>query len=129
MGANSTQYPILDSKTLAPTIVRFGTPYTGFLTSGAVSFASSGDNTVVSAVTSQIVRVYRIILTTAAATNITMKDGASTSLSGAMPFGVNGSLVLDMQGEPWYVTSAGNAFIINSSNAVQVSGTVYYIQA
>lgn len=121
--------PTLDSRTLAPTIVRFGTPYNSFTTPLVINFAASGDNTVVAAVASQVIRVYRIFFVVSGATNITIKDGASTSLTGAMTFNTGGAWVLDMSGDAWFTTASGNSFIINSSNAVQVSGAVYYAQA
>lgn len=38
----------------------------------------------------------------------------------------NGGLTFDISGEPWFTTGINEAFNIGSSNAVQVSGTVYY---
>lgn len=127
MAGNSQTY--IDPRTNAPTIVRFGTPFSSFTTAVPITFSGSGDQTLVSAVALQTVRAYRILLTTAGATALTFKDGASTSLTGAMSFGTNGSLALDMQGEAWFTTTAGNAFILNSSNSVQVSGVLYYVQS
>lgn len=96
------------------------------LTPVAVNFNSSGDNTVVAAGTgAQTVKVYQLVLVVGAATNLTFKSGAGTSLSGAMPMTASGSITLDFNGEPWYATGAAAAFVINSSNAVQVSGTAY----
>jgi len=93
----------------------------------AITFSASGDNTLVAAgAATQVVRIYRIFLVAAGATNLTFKSGASTSLSGAIPMSANGSIVLDMDGgEPWFTCAAGQAFVLNSSNAVQVSGMVY----
>lgn len=119
----------LDQRTLGPNIVRFGTPFTPFTTTAPITFSGSGDNSLVAGVAGQIVRLYRIFFVVSGATNLTIKDGASTSLSGAMAFGANGSLILDFQAEPWYMTASGNALVLNSSNAVQVSGTIWYIQA
>lgn len=117
-----------DQRTLAPNIVRFGTPFNSFTTTIPITFSSSGDNIIVPAVAGQRIFLYRMLWVATSATNITFKDGASTSLSGAMAFGANGSTTLDFQGEAWYATSAGNALILNSSNAVQVSGTAWYVQ-
>ena len=120
-------YP--DPRTGAPNIVRFGTPFNSFTTAVVINAAGAGDNTIISAVAGKSIYVYRAILTTGGATNITIKDGASTALSGAMPFNQGGIIILDMSGDAWFTTTAGNAFIINSSNAVQLSGTIYYFQA
>lgn len=109
--------------------VKFATPTTATLTSAAISTSSSGDNTIVSGTGGQTIRVYRIVFVVSAAVNVTIKDGAGTSLSGAMAFLPNGGLVLDFTSEPWYVTSTSNAFIINLSSAVQISGTVWYTKS
>lgn len=99
------------------------------LTEAIINFAASGDNTIVAGTASQTVRVYRIFFVVAAATNILIKDGAGTNLTGAMSFSQNGSFTLDLTSNPWFVTSGGNAFIINSSNAVQISGRAYYTKS
>ena len=92
-----------------------------------ISFSSSGDNTVVTGVAGKIITVVRLYLVVGGATAITFKDGPNTLLSGAMSLTANGSIVFDSyQNLPWFATS-GN-FVINNSNAVQVSGEVYYVQ-
>jgi len=100
-------------------------------TPAPITFASSGNNTVVAAVGGKTVRVYKMILVVAGATNITFQDSAGSPVlfSGALPFQANGSLVLDLTDEPWFTTTVGTSFVINSSNAVQVSGTIYYTQS
>ena len=40
----------------------------------------------------------------------------------------NGSITLDFESEPWFTTASGKGFAMNSSNAVQVSGTIYFTQ-
>ena len=99
------------------------------LTQAAISFSSSGDNTVVSATASQVTRVYRLLLNANATTTLTFKDGAATSLSGAMAFDFRLPLVLPYSQRAYYTTTANTAFIINSTDAVQVSGTIWYIKS
>lgn len=98
------------------------------LTSAAISFSGSGSNQIVAGVTGQIIKVWKILFIVSGATAITYEDG-SNPLSGALGFSSNEGMVLDFDTQPWYVTSAGNALNLNSSNAVQVSGTVWYTQA
>lgn len=95
------------------------------LQSVAINFSSSGDNEIVAAVTNKRILVHRLFIVCGAATDITFKRG-STALSGALPMAANGGITFDITGEPWFTTDLSEAFNINSSNAVQVSGTCYY---
>ena len=80
----------------------------------------------VASISGQIIRVYKLFLVVGGVTNLTFQDG-TTALSGALPFVANSSIALNMDGNPWFTTTAGNAFNIgNSGSGVQVSGTVYY---
>jgi hypothetical protein len=100
------------------------------LTNASVSISSSGDNTVVSGTSSQTVRVYKLVLIAAGGVAVTIKDGASTSLTGAMPLAANGAMAIDFnEGEPAFVTSSGNGFVVNLSAAVAVTGFVQYTKS
>ena len=99
------------------------------LTLIAISDAAGGDITVVSGVSGQTIRVFRLLLVVSGATDITFKDSTPTSLSGAMPIAANGGIALDFNGDPWYTTAAGKGFIITSSAATQVSGSLWYAQS
>lgn len=102
---------------------------TAITTRGKIDNSGSGDVTIVAGVSLQTVRVYKIFLTVSATTNLVIKDG-STALTGAMTFFAGGSFVLDFNpADPWFITTAGNAFVINSSASVQMSGRVYYTQS
>lgn len=74
------------------------------------------------------VKLYRLLIMVGAATNLTFQDG-STPLSGPLPFLADGLLTLDLSGDPWYTSSAGNALNIANSADVQVSGTAWYVQS
>jgi len=106
--------------------LRFAIPTTSKYTDASISISSSGDNTIVSGTAAQTIRVFRLMLACASGVNVTFKDGASTSLTGAMPFG---GIVLDASGDPWFVTSSANAFVINLSGAVQCSGKLSYTKS
>ena len=107
----------------------YATPTTSTFTQVAISFAASGDNTVVAAVSAKTTRVYQMTFVCSGATAITIKNGAGASLTGAMAFNAGGSLTLDFVPNPRFITSSNTAFIINSSNAVQVSGWLDYTQS
>ena len=89
--------------------------------------AAAGDTVAVAGAAGQVIRVYRLFLVAAAATSITFKDGA-TALTGAMSLAANEAMILDFDGEPWFTCSNAANFVVNSANAVQVSGRVYYTQ-
>ncbi len=108
---------------------RFARPSTSGLTEAAINAAASGDNTIVAAVTAQTIRVMKIFLVVAQACTLTFKSGAGTALTGAITLAAGGSFVLDLDGEPWFTTGSGSAFVINLSAAVQMSGRVYYTQS
>lgn len=97
-----------------------------------INFSSSGDNTIVAGVSGKKVRLYRITFVVGAATNLEFKDGASIVLAGPYPLAANQSFVLDYTFTgmpPWFTTASGNAFVINSSNAVQIGGAADYVQS
>jgi len=98
------------------------------LTGAAINASSTGDNTIVSAVSGKNVLVFKIFFVSSAATTVTFKDGTSTNLTGAVTLAAGGSFVLDLDSEPWFTTTAGNAFIINQSGTAQLSGRAYYKQ-
>ena len=102
---------------------------TSSLSAASISVSSSGNNTLVSGSSGKTIRVFKLFLVFSAAVNATFQDGASTSLSGAIPFSTNGSIVLDLDTLPWFVTSAGNGFVLNLSSSASVNGTVYYVQS
>lgn len=91
----------------------------------AVVNDASATITAVSSVAGKLIRVYRLFLVVGGVTNLTFQDG-STPQSGPLPMIANGSVVLDIDGTPWFWTSGRNNFEIANSGSVQVSGTVYY---
>ncbi len=107
--------------------IKFGPGLTALLSSAPINFSGSGPNPLIAGVSGKIIRVYRMLSVVASQTNLTFQDG-STSLSGPIPCWQGGGISLDYSGEPWYVSSAGNALNLNSTNAVAVAGTIWYIQ-
>lgn len=101
-------------------------PATSNAQSAVISFSGSGDNTVVAGVAGKTIRILKLVFNVAATTNITLKHGA-TAWTGAMPFVANMGFVEDAETDP-FITASGEAFVINSSVAVQVSGYVKYTQ-
>jgi hypothetical protein len=99
--------------------------------SAAISFTTTGDNTIVAAATGKLITVVALLLVSTGTTNITVKDGTGgTALSGAMPLAAGVPLILKVDSTvDWYSTSAAaNNLVLNQSGAVQISGTVWYVQ-
>jgi len=93
----------------------------------AINFSSSGDNTVIAADSVNRIVIHRLWLTVGGATNLTFKDNLASPAP--ISLGQYGGITFDATGEPWLITDVNTAFIINSSNAVQVSGCIYYTLA
>jgi hypothetical protein len=89
-----------------------------------INFAASGDNTVIIGAVGKMIKVLQFFYVVAAATNLTFKSG-STPISGPLDFGSNAAQVQDFIQLP-LTCNVGDSFIINSSAAVQVGGTIWY---
>lgn len=75
--------------------------------------------------------VIQAFLIVASAVNVTFKDG-TTEKTGALPLDASGGLVLPPSFGPqgalgWFQTSVGNALMLATNSAVQVSGSLSYI--
>lgn len=107
-----------------------GLPVQQRLSWNAINIANvAGDNTVIAGLPGQTIRVFRVWFTNDANTLITFKDGSSGPFTGPLNFVDCRSGMWDIEGEPWFVTSPGNDFIINQTGAAQISGKIDYIQA
>lgn len=95
--------------------------------SADINFAASGDNTLIAAVTASTVRVWQIFLVANAAVNVIFKHGATAFNAFAVPLTAQGAaIVLDYSGQAWFEGLPAEAFVVNLSGAVQVTGRVYY---
>ena len=102
-----------------------GHPSTKVLTNAVVDIASSGDNTLVAAVSGQTTRIHVLVLVPDADVDVVLKTG-STALTGTLRLKANQPLALGFQAEPHFVTGTNEAFIVNLSGAVSVDGWVQY---
>ena len=96
--------------------------------SAVLNFAGAGDNTVITAASAGPIKIKGISFTVAGATNITMKNGTS-AVSGAYVFTGNGSSmvhpILESDSYYWIAYPSQN-FVMNLTNGVQLSGTIWY---
>lgn len=102
-------------------------PVDASLTALAININTSGDNVIIPAVVGQTIRVFKIFAVAASSVQMTPVDGtpSGTAFTGPLTLG---SFALDFDSEPWFTTSVGNAFVLNLTTGVQVSGRVYYTQ-
>ena len=92
-----------------------------------ISFAASGNNTIIAGIVGKRIKVLQIMFTIASAGNLIFKSG-STALSGTFTFPASGSMVLDYIQLPLNCLPDAS-FIINASTAQIVGGTIWYIQS
>jgi hypothetical protein len=102
-------------------------------TQATVNFSSTGDNVVIAGVATKVIRVYLMYLVInsgGATTTVTFYDGtpAGTALTGPMTLNAGATINQPEMGDPWFTTSAGNAFVVNQSGTDQVGGWMCYAQ-
>lgn len=104
-----------------------GFPEINKMSAADINISASGDTTLLSAVTGSPIRVYQIFLVANAAVNVIFKDGSTAFNAFAIPLTAQGSsITLPYSGMAWWSTTSGNAFKINLSGSVQITGRVYY---
>lgn len=95
-----------------------------------ISAASSGDNTVVAAVSGKRILVLQVKLIADSAVDARFEDGAGgTELAGPAKLGTSsdsGGYVLNFSPVGWFKTSANTLLNLELSAAVQVSGVIAY---
>ena len=99
----------------------------------AVSASTSGNNTLVAAVSGKRICVIGLVLAAASAVVARLESGAgTTALTGVMPLVANGNLSLvfpmSIPGNPWVKTASGALLNLELGGAVQVSGVVVYYE-
>ena len=94
-----------------------------------VNVSAFGNNTLVPGVGGQTIRIFKVFLVFSTATTAIFQDGASTPFDGALAMTAGGSVVLDLDAEPWFLTSAGNDFVLNLGTSGAVGGRVYFVQS
>ena len=88
-----------------------------------ISGATSGDNTVIAAVTGKQFRITSLWFITAGAVDVRFESGASgTALTGIMSFAANGGMVLPHNPDGWFTNAVSTLLNMELGGAVQVSG-------
>src|SRR5258708_34720583 len=93
------------------------------LTFAAINAALTGDNIIVPAVAGKSILVWKIMDVVGGVINLTMKDGAVTNFTGAVPLVANRRMVFPFDAHPWFRIRPGHVFIINvTGDAIQNRG-------
>jgi hypothetical protein len=105
-------------------------PTTATLSSVTVNASSAGNNTLVTGVVGKTIRVFKVALVFSVGGTAIFQDGASTALTGPLAMFAGGSIVFDIDTtNPWFITSAGNGFVLNLAGGAAAGGVVYYTQS
>jgi hypothetical protein len=97
------------------------------LKTDTISDGTSGQNTLVAAVTGERIKVYALVLIVEGTVGIEFRDGASTALTGRMNFQAREGLTIAVAPPAFlFQTTAGNAFTMNLDAAVIVDGWFAY---
>lgn len=95
-----------------------------------INFAASGDNVIIQGLVDKQLKVLQFFYTVSDATVITFKSqtspGVAVPLSGMLVYGGNGAQVQDYMQLP-LTCQVGDSFVMNSSAAVTVGGTIWYV--
>lgn len=94
-----------------------------------IDAATSGDNTLVAAVTGKKIRVLSLYLVATGAVLVRFESGASgTALTGQSSMAANGVLVLPYNPLGWFETAAAALLNLELGGAVSVDGALSYIE-
>jgi len=100
-----------------------------FIKQAAIDTTAAGDTTIVTAVAGRRLRLIAQSFSVAAEVAIAWKSGAATTLIPARTFKPGGGMDGNWGPHGFYCkTAAGEALVINLGGAVQVSGTINYIE-
>lgn len=95
----------------------------------AIDAASSGDNTLLAAVTSKKIRVLSAFMVAAGAVTVRFESGAGgTALTGQMNLAANSGFVLPFNPAGWFETAVTTLLNLELSAAVSVDGCFTYIE-
>lgn len=95
----------------------------------AIDVASSGDNTLVAAVTGKKIRVLSAFVVCAGAVTARFESGASgTALTGQMTIAEGGGFVLPFNPLGWFESASGALLNLELSGAVSCDGSLVYVE-
>lgn len=95
----------------------------------AIAASSSGDNTLVAAVSAKKIRVICAFMIASGSVTVRFEDGAGgTALTGQMDLVANSGFVIPGYDSGWFETSANTLLNLELSGAVNVAGCLSYLE-
>lgn len=94
----------------------------------SIAASSSGDNTIVAAVTSKKIRVIRFSLSASGTVNAKWKSGSGTDLTGLFYMVANGGAGANYTPVGLFETASNTALVLNLSGATAVGGFLTYVE-
>lgn len=94
-----------------------------------IDASTSGDNTIVAAVTGKKIRVLSLFYMVSGVTTVRFESGASgTALTGQLEHIAQTGIVLPFNEDGWFETAAGSLLNMELSGAVSVDGALSYVE-
>ena len=94
----------------------------------SIDAASSGNNTLVAAVSDKRIRVLSLFVVASGAVTVRFESSASgTALTGQMQVGSKGNINMSFNPEGWFQTVAGELLNMELSGATSVDGCLTYV--
>lgn len=94
-----------------------------------IDVASSGDNTLVAAVTAKKIRVLAAVLVSAGTVTTRFEDGAGgTAMTGQMSLVANSGFTLPFNPLGWFETGSNTLLNLELSAAISVDGSLVYVE-
>lgn len=94
-----------------------------------IDHATSGDNTIVAAVTAKKIRVIGGLLVASAAVTARFESGAGgTALTGQMQLAANGGFIIPYMPTGNFETASGSLLNLELSGAISVDGWITYVE-
>jgi hypothetical protein len=94
-----------------------------------IDAATSGDNTILAAVSAKKIRVLAAFLVSAGTVNVRFESGAGgTALTGQMNLVANTGFVLPFNPVGWFETASNTLLNLELSAAISVDGSLVYVE-
>jgi len=92
-----------------------------------INFATTGDHILIAAVAGKIIRIWKLLLWSNGDQSVSIRDGV-TPMMGVIDLAQGGVVLLPKDTDPWFTLGTNSPLNVNTTQAVQCSGRVFYTQ-